>query len=753
MKFASLVIAIAFVVTAPYAAAQSVCLPSPRLLTTMPMGGQVGTEFDLTITGETIEVASELVFSDKRISAVQKQTDDGSPIDGQYKVTIAKDCPAGIHEVRVMTRLGLSSSRVFTVSGLTEIAHPSASTTVDAAVPMTVNSICNSIMPVRAVNHYSFDAKKDQRVVIDCAARRIDSELNPVLILADANGADLRVQRRGGVIDYVIPADGTYVVKVHDLTFNGGAKYFYRLAIREFAADTPVERLPASQMVSAHSWPPVSLAAKPETAETEPNNKVTDAQRISLPCDIAGSFYPAADVDRFEFTAKKGETWWVEVASERLGCPTDPAVIVQKITGSGADEVATDVAQLSDIPSPVKVSSYGYSYDGPPYNAGSADVLGKFEVKEDGRYRLQLTDLLGSTRNDPGNIYRLVIRKAKPDFAVVMWGLHMGLRNGDRNALSKPIALRGGATVALEVIAIRRDGFEGAIELAMENLPDGVTASGLTIGAGKSRGTMLVTAAEGAPRGFKSAKFVARGVIDGESVSRVGRMATMAFPIRNARDEVTSPRLMVDVPVSVGGDETAPLTIAAKEERVFEATEGEKLTIPLIHMRRGEFSGKNLSAKTFGEGFDKNPAFNIPLGADTSEAVLDLKTLKVKPGDYTIAFYGGAVAKYSHYPEGITLAKAKQEAANKRAGESSAEVKRLAAELKAASADAKADLQEKLTTATAGKSSADAAVKAAARELANATKLAKKKDIADIIVSQPISIRVLPAAEKLAKKK
>ncbi|MCA9113424.1 MAG: serine protease, partial [Planctomycetaceae bacterium] len=167
----------------------------------------------------------------------------------------------------------------------------------------------------------------------------------------------------------------------------------------------------------------------------------------------------------------------------------------------------------SDIPSPVKVSSNGYAYDGPPYNAGSSDPLGKLSIPEDGRYRLQLRDLFGGTRNDPRNVYRLVIRQAQPDFALIAWPLHMELRNGDRNALSKPISLRGGSTMALEVVAVRRDGFDGDIELSMENLPTGVTAHGLKIAAGKVRGLMLISAASDAPQAFTSAKFVGRAKI------------------------------------------------------------------------------------------------------------------------------------------------------------------------------------------------------------------------------------------------
>ena len=45
---------------APVAFAQSVCLPAPRLLTTMPMGGKAGTQFEITISGENLDELGEL---------------------------------------------------------------------------------------------------------------------------------------------------------------------------------------------------------------------------------------------------------------------------------------------------------------------------------------------------------------------------------------------------------------------------------------------------------------------------------------------------------------------------------------------------------------------------------------------------------------------------------------------------------------------------------------------------------------------
>jgi hypothetical protein len=501
--------------------------------------------------------------------------------------------------------------------------------------------------------------------------------------------------------------------------------------------------------VNSFSWPPTGLPEQAQLAETEPNNAGDKAQRITLPCDLSGRFYPAADVDVFEFEAKKGEEWWIEVASERLGLPTDPAIVVQRIVKgqNGAADQITDVLELTDIPSPVKVSSNGYAYDGPPYNPGTSDILGKLVIKDDGLYRLQMSDLFGGTRSEPGHVYRLVIRKAAPDFALVGWALHMELRNGDRNALSKPIALRCGATMALEVVALRRDGFNGEIELAMEGLPEGVTAHGLKIPAGQSRGLMLITAKADAPRGYVNARFVGRATIGGQVVTRPCRLASMSWPVPDSWAEIPSPRLLADVPVSVSGIDHAPLTITAKTP-VIEARVGQKLTIPLVHKRTCEFSGDKLRMRVIGAGFEKAAAFDLPVKADTSEVVLDLKVLNILPGEYRISFLGGGVVKYRHPPELVT----KAEAASKRM---LAEVKVLEAEVKKVAADAQnapAAKRQQMTKSLAAvhvkmKAASDA-LNAAQQQLEKTKAAAQPKDIADIIVCEPFTIRVKPVEKK-----
>jgi len=128
-------------------------------------------------------------------------------------------------------------------------------------------------------------------------------------------------------------------------------------------------------------------------------------------------------------------------------------------------------------------------------------------------------------------------------------------------------------------------------------------------------------------------------------------MAEMAWPIPDAWNDVPSPRLVGSIPLSVTSIESAPLSIAMKDASVIEATVGGKLTIPLIQTKRCEFSGTVLQMKTFGDGFDRIPPFNLSLDSANSEAIIDLAALKTTPGEYRFAFYGGAVAKYRLKPD------------------------------------------------------------------------------------------------------
>ena len=731
--------------------AQQGCLPMPRLLTVTPMGGRAGTIVEVAITHQHVDAAQELLFSTPTITAKPVLAADGKPVPDRFVVTIAPDAPLGVHDARILSRLGVSSPRAFAVGDLQEVVRTASNTSIAAALPLPLNSICNATTTDRAIDFYSFRAVKGGRVVVECNTLGIDSKLNAVVIVADAEGNDLLVSRNGGLLDFTPPRDGTYLVKVHGLAFQGGSEQIYRLSLREVPGTGPAARQDVTRRVSAFSWPPEGLSAQALTADTEPNDGPGPPQKISLPCDITGSFVPANDADVFEFPARKGDVWWVEVASERLGMNTDPFVLVQRVTTTDGKETLTDVAELDDIAHPMKPGTFipASTYTGPPYISGSPDVLGKITIPEDGIYRLRLHDLLGGPGTDAGSIYRLVIRQASPDFALVSWAAHLQMRQNDFGTFSKPIALRAGGTMAFEVVVVRRDGFDGEIELSMEGLPPGVRASGLTIPAGRQQGMLFITADETATPALSIARIFGRSRIDGVEVTRPCRLASVVWTIDYAPNDFPRSRLTADVPVSVTDFEKATASIAAAEEKAWEAEVGATLTIPLRITWREEFNGASIKLKPFGTVFAGVKPIDLPIKASTAEVVLDLAALKTPPGDHVLAFSGIGVVKHRVNPDVVKVAEEAQQRATQEVAALTAAAKALAEQAAKAPDAEKAEAGKAAAHALEKQKAAEAALAAATAHVKAMTAAAAPKDILDFVVSEPIriSVKAAPAAK------
>ena len=191
----------------------------------------------------------------------------------------------------------------------------------------------------------------------------------------------------------------------------------------------------------------------------------------------------------------------------------------------------------------------------------------------------------------------------------------------------------------------------------------------------------------------------------------------------------------------------APLTLTSKTPLI-EVKSGEKITIPLVLKRRSEFSGDKIQIKAIGAGFDNSPKIDLSIKADTMDVVIDLEKLKTPPGEYLIAFMGGAVAKYRHQAELVSATEAASQ-------KMSIEVKALEAELKKLAGDvqtappAKKDQMTKAVAAMNSKmKSATDALNATKEKLKRVTEAAQPTDIADIVVSEPITIRIKPVEKK-----
>ena len=662
-------------------------LPVIRLDTIFPPGAKAGSETDAAVTGADLDEATALYFSHPGITAGAK--------DKKFVVKIAPEVPPGIYDVRVSGLLGVSNPRAFVVGNLPESVNTKPGNKREAAVEFPIDSVFSGTVTAAAADYFKFTAKQGQRLLVECAATEIDSRLSPVLAVLDSSGKELAISHRGGLLDFTAATEAIYLLRVNDLTFAGGPTYFYRLAIttgphidfffppsgqpgakstftlygRNLPGSAPaslasidgkaLEKLdveidvpasgdvcvdgltkPAATVVDGFSYRlktpqglsnPVfiSLAMGPVVTETEPNNQLSQSQKIVPPCEIGGRFDSAGDVDCFDFGARKGDVWSIEVVSNRLGEPTNPLVLVKR-----------DAADLQE--------AYGAETSTAErrFSTASNDPMSRLEVKEDGLYRIIVRDLFGGTRRDTSNVYRLSIRKESPDFRLAAVVEPPPEKADDRSATPRAALIRGGGTIAIKVIAFRRDNFAGDIELTAEGLPAGVTCVPTKILAGKNDGLLLLTACEKPERWVGAIRIIGKARVGDAELAHEARGGAVRWSVSDFDAEAVPVRLTRDFTLAVSAAEAAPVSVEPAEEKPWEVAVGGKLEIPLKITRRGEFK-QPLKLKGVGApGIETLKELDVDPAAATTTAALDLAVVKLPAGSHTIYFQSQTKGKF-----------------------------------------------------------------------------------------------------------
>ena len=145
------------------------------------------------------------------------------------------------------------------------------------------------------------------------------------------------------------------MIKVHDLTFKGGPAYYYRLGLWEQPPERQSSASPRRRPSTRSPGRRLGFGSKaPRRRSNRTTRGATPSRSRCRATSPAGSI-PAADVDVFEFEAKKGEEWWIEVASERLG-PADrsrrPGAARGRRARTARPDKLTDVAGTDRHPQP-----------------------------------------------------------------------------------------------------------------------------------------------------------------------------------------------------------------------------------------------------------------------------------------------------------------------------------------------------------------------------------------------------------------
>ena len=172
--------------------------------------------------------------------------------------------------------------------------------------------------------------------------------------MADAQGHDLLVESHRRRARLHAAGRRHVFDRGHDLTFQGGPS---ALLSPRVAARSPARASAAPAANGDGELDVVAAggsAATRRIAEVEPNNR--PARRKRSPCRA---------ISRAAFSRRR--TWILSSSLRRRARPggsksprsgsglnTDPFVLVQQVTKAGDNESSTDVAELNDIPSPIK---------------------------------------------------------------------------------------------------------------------------------------------------------------------------------------------------------------------------------------------------------------------------------------------------------------------------------------------------------------------------------------------------------------
>ncbi len=490
----------------------------------------------------------------------------------------------------------------------------------------------------------------------------------------------------------------------------------------------------------------VTYANGPVTLEAEPNDSAAKAQRISLPATLAGQFATPNDRDWFAFEAKKGDVFWLEVTSHRLGLPTAPLVVVQKAAKhEKGEETFTDVQEFGES---------AVNLGGPEFNTAHRDPAGRFEAKEDASYRIGIRDIFGRTVASPRHTYLLTLRRESPDFRLVAVPDSAPAKKQPNDVYTSAPSMWRGEALPIKLLVLRRDGFKDDITVTISGLPAGLIAPPVKIPASSNVFSLFLAAKDDAPAGLGEVKITGTAKLGDATLVREARLSTVSWDLATDNNTTEAPqtRLARSFPLAVTDRESAPLTFAMDAKQPLETCVFNKLLIPVNFTRRADFTAEVKLKVTGNKHLEKMPELAGTEKTKSVQLVLNLAEQKLPPGEHTFWLQTRAKGKMRPYMDAAKDAEAKAKAAEKEAADAAKEAKtaKEAIAKATASPDAKAAAEKSAKAAEVKAKDAEARKTAAAAAMKQMTDKSKPRDVDAAFYSLPITLVVTPAPIKVS---
>lgn len=511
---------------------------APDVTYFFPGGGQRGSTVEVTVGGSFPDWPVRVWASDPQVSV--------TPLEekGKLTVEIGPAAVTGLVWLRLYDKQGAAAPRPWMIGAVAEVSEEEPNDRAVAAQHVSHEGDSLQTITVNGrlqsegdADVYSLSARGGQTLVADLDAHATGaSAFDGVLQVLDPDGFVLAHNDDYRKLDphlaVEIPTDGRWMVRVfgfpetpgQQVQLAGNESYVYRLTLSTGPVVNYAMPLAARRDVP-NRWQlvgwnltddlrEISLTPPHESAllvlsddrfgrtirlpvvdcpllvESEPNS-VAEPTKIDLPVNITGRLDTPGDHDVFQFDAVKGETVLIEIESRELGYPLDSVLEL-------LDASDKRLARVDDV-------------------AEQRDARIAHQVQEDGPLRVVVSDLFDQSGID--FVYRLSLERAKPSFRLAT-EFHQAV-------------VKAGETTDLTITVERSHGFADPIEVRVEGLPDGVSASPATSKVGEGSDTaakVVITLAAAKDAAAASAPIHIFGGAESDDASTAAHFAVPGHP-------------------------------------------------------------------------------------------------------------------------------------------------------------------------------------------------------------------------------
>lgn len=583
----------------------------PAFSRIVPPGFQRGQEITVTLQGDRLKDAQEILFFEPGVTMKSIEPED----DKKVKVTlnVAPDCRLGQHGMRLRTATGLSDVVLFYVGALPEIEEKEPNSDFKEPQVVEIGTTVNGIIQNEDVDYFVVEAKKGQRITAELTGLRLGlTFFDPYVAILNeqrfelAKSDDEPLLFQDCLCSLLAPEDGKYIIQVRESSYGGNGNCAYRLSVGSFprpkgifpTGGKPGEEIevtwlgdpsgtqtakirlpekegeflyyPEDQYGIAPSPNRLFVSSLPGVVEKEPNNDLKAATPMQGPGVASGVIEEKGDYDHFAFPAKKGQEFDIRVyARQELRSYLDPVV---------------DVYQQSN----------NKRLGGNDDDGGNIDSYVRVKAEEDTDLVVRVRDHLGS--GSPLNIYRVEVTQRSPSLVVEI----PEVEQYKARTMSVPQD-----NYMAVLLTARRENFGGELQFDFNDLPEGIEVITFPMPENTNKLPVLLRAKPDAQLNGKLVDVVAKPTNQDLKVEGHVRQRTMLVRGQNNRD--------------VWGHDTDRMSVAVVEKVPYKL-EIVQPKVPVVRDGSMKLKVKAIRA----EGFDEEIRLRLlddPPGIGASRSI------------------------------------------------------------------------------------------------------------------------------------